>query len=72
MLLQVKEQLGHGTFGRWVEENCRISEQRGRKYMQLARAVHAGELDLEEVKRRPAAVSTIEAILARRRRPGTE
>ena len=37
VLLEAKQLVGHGGWGRWVSENCAFSERTSRVYMQLAR-----------------------------------
>ena len=41
LLVKVKEQLPHGTFGTWVADNCSIAERTVRAYMHLHRQVAA-------------------------------
>jgi hypothetical protein len=37
-LLAVREELGHGAFAAWVEENCEFTDRTARNYMALADA----------------------------------
>jgi hypothetical protein len=36
LLIKAKQQVGHGSFGEWVEYNCKMSYRTARVYMQLA------------------------------------
>jgi Protein of unknown function (DUF3102) len=61
LLIKAKEQVQHGSWGAWVQENCRFSERTARGYMRLARELPK----LEESKRqRVADMSLREAIRA--------
>ena len=61
LLIKAKEQLPHGNWGAWVQENCRFSERTARGYMRLARELPK----LEESKRqRVADMSLRQAIKA--------
>ena len=35
-LIQAKAQVGHGNFGKWVEDNFNLSERTARRFMQVA------------------------------------
>ena len=49
LLVKVKEQLPHGTFGTWVADNCSIAERTAQAYMRLHRQFEA--LPEEEAQR---------------------
>ena len=49
LLLKAKEEVGHGNFMKWVEENFEGSERVSRKYMRLATAADQNRIDPEEV-----------------------
>jgi Protein of unknown function (DUF3102) len=36
-LIEAKRQVGHGNFGRWVKDNCELSERTAEVYMECAR-----------------------------------
>jgi hypothetical protein len=36
LLIQAKLEIGHGQFGDWVAQNCKISDRTARRYMQIA------------------------------------
>jgi hypothetical protein len=49
LLLKVKEEVGHGNFIKWIEENFEGSERVARKYMRLAKAADQNRIDPDEV-----------------------
>jgi hypothetical protein len=49
LLLKVKEEVGHGNFIKWIEENFKGSERVARKYMRLAKAADQNRIDPDEV-----------------------
>ena len=49
LLLKAKEEVGHGNFMKWVEENFEGSERVARKYMRLATAADQNRIDPDEV-----------------------
>jgi hypothetical protein len=68
-LASAKKKLGHGKLERWIETECKFRPRTARDYMKLAQAVADGRLDLDELKRRPAAVFSVKAILKELREP---
>lgn len=61
LLVKVKEQLPHGTFGTWVADNCSIAERTAQAYMRLHRQLEALP---EEEAQRVAGLSVRAAIKA--------
>ena len=55
LLLEAKRHLEHGRFSPWVNKMCKVSPRSAREYMQIAKAVEEGLIDLDDPKRRPAA-----------------
>jgi hypothetical protein len=49
LLVKAKEEVGHGNFTKWIEDNFEGSERVARKYMSLARAVDQKRIDPDEV-----------------------
>lgn len=37
LLVQAKDQIGHGGFLVWLTDNCRVKPRQAQKYMRLAR-----------------------------------
>jgi hypothetical protein len=62
-LASAKKKLGHGKFERWIQTECKFRPRTGRDYMKVAQAVADGQVDVEELKRRPAAVLAVKSIL---------
>ena len=69
LLLKVKRELEHGRFSPWVKKMCKVSPRTAREYMQIAEAVDEGLIDLNDPKRRPAAVFNRKQILKQLAKP---
>jgi hypothetical protein len=53
MLVDAKDKVGHGKFGKWIEENCSITHRTANRYMLLAE-----EPKLDSVSNLPTAQSS--------------
>ena len=49
LLLKVKEEVGHGNFIKWIEENFEGTPRHARRYMRLAKAADQNRIDPDEV-----------------------
>jgi hypothetical protein len=46
MLVEAKEQVAHGSWGRWLSKNFELSQNTAIRYMRLARRVESGDVKI--------------------------
>jgi hypothetical protein len=68
-LIEAKDKLGCGPFGRWIVQNCGFSQRTAQVYMQVAEGVAGGRFDLEAAKAQSSAGLSINSILKKLAKP---